>query len=381
MSSIDVISADSHVLEPAGLWMERVDKRLRDRAPRVEPVNGVPSLVAPGSGIQPFALTGFSAAGRSGEELTKFIGTGYEAARPGGWDPAERLKDQEIDGLQGEVVYSSLGMPLFGLEDPELQRGCFAAYNDWVSEFCSYSPNRLFGIALIGLEDVKEGVKELERCRKKGLRGALIAGLSPQDRPYTSRVYDPFWQAAGELGMPISLHVVSAAKRKHLLTPTAQQIAAAEGDAPGIGMIALYMFLTTDVQQSMFMIVLSGVLDRFPKLKIVSAENDTGWLPHFMFRMDHAYEKLHHRANLNLEMTPGELMRRQVFATFQDDPIGPMTYKYFGTDNYMWASDFPHPDSTFPDSHKVIERDFEGIPEDVKKKMVFDNVKRLYGIN
>jgi predicted TIM-barrel fold metal-dependent hydrolase len=381
MSALDVISADSHVLEPAGLWMERVDKRLRERAPRVEPVNGVPSLVAPGSGIQPFALTGFSAAGRSGEDLTKFIGTGYEAARAGGWDPAERLKDQEIDGLKGEVVYSSLGMPLFGLEDPELQRACFAAYNDWVSEFCSYSPDRLFGIALISLEDVMEGARELERCRKKGLRGALIAGLSPEDRPYTSRAYDPFWQAAGELGMPISLHVVSAAKRKHLLTPTAQQIARAEGDAPGIGMIALYMFLTTDVQQSLFMIILSGVLDRFPKLKIVSAENDTGWLPHFMFRMDHAYEKLHHRAKLNLETTPGELFRRQVYATFQDDPIGPMTYKYFGTDNYMWASDFPHPDSTFPDSRKVIERDFEGIPEQIKKKMVFDNVRRLYGIN
>ncbi|MGO9058384.1 MAG: amidohydrolase family protein [Candidatus Binataceae bacterium] len=380
MSGLRVISADSHVLEPANLWVDRVDRRLRDKAPRVEPYKGVPSLIAPGSGIQPFALTGFSAAGRSGEDLTKFIGTGYEAARAGGWDPAERLKDQEIDGLEAEVVYSSLGMPLFGLDDAEVQQACFRAYNDWVSEFCSYSPNRLFGIALIGLDDIKEGVKELERCRKIGLRGALIAGLPPEDAPYSSRAYDPVWQAAAELGMPISLHVVTGARRKHLLTPTAQQIAAREGDAPGIGMIALYMFLTTDVQQSLFTILLGGVLQRFPKLKIVSAENDTGWLPHFMYRMDHAYNKLHHRANLNLELTPGEFMRRQVFATFQDDPIGPMTYKYFGTDNYMWASDFPHPDSTFPDSHKVIEKDFEGVPEEVKKKMVFDNVRRLYGI-
>ena len=125
MASLRVISADSHVLEPGNLWTERVDQRLRDKAPRVEPYNGVPSLIAPGSGIQPFALTGFSAAGRSGEDLTKFIGTGYEAARAGGWDPAERLKDQEIDGLEGEVVYSSLGMPLFGLDDGGLQQACF----------------------------------------------------------------------------------------------------------------------------------------------------------------------------------------------------------------------------------------------------------------
>ncbi len=381
MAALRVISADSHVLEPGNLWMERVDKRLRDKAPRVEPVGGVPSLIAPGSGIQPYALTGFSAAGRSGEDLTKFIGTGYEAARPGGWDPVERLKDQEIDGLEAEVVYSSLGMPLFGLDDAEVQQACFRAYNDWVAEFCSHSPKRLFGIALIGLDDVQDGVRELERCRKIGLRGALIAGLPPEDKPYSSRAYDPFWQAAAELGMPISLHVVTGARRKHLLTPTAQRIAAHEGDAPGIGMIALYMFLTTDVQQSLFEIILSGVLQRFPRLKIVSAENDTGWLPHFMYRLDHAYNKLHHRAGLNLELTPGELMRRQLYATFQDDPIGPMTYRYFGADNYMWASDFPHPDSTFPDSHKVIEKDFEGVPEEVKRRMVFDNVKRLYGID
>ena len=381
MSTLRVISADSHVLEPGNLWMERVDKRLRDKAPRVEPVNGVPSLIAPGSGIHPFALTGFSAAGRSGEDLTKFMGSGYEAARAGGWDPVERLKDQEIDGLEAEVVYSSLGMPLFGLDDAEVQRACFRAYNDWVAEFCAHSPKRLFGIALIGLDDVHEGVKELERCKKIGLRGALIAGLPPENQPYSSRVYDPFWQAAGELGMPISLHVVTGARRKHLLTPTAQRIASHEGDAPGIGFIALYMFLTTDVQESLFEILLSGVPQRFPKLKIVSAENDTGWLPHFMYRLDHAYDKLHHRANLHLEMTPGDFMRRQVFATFQDDPIGPMTWRYFGADNYMWASDFPHPDSTFPDSHKVIAKDFEGVPAEVQQKMVFDNVRRLYEIS
>jgi predicted TIM-barrel fold metal-dependent hydrolase len=381
MVALRVISADSHVLEPGNLWLERVDKRFRDKAPRVELVDSVPSLIAPGSGIQPFALTGFSAAGRSGEELSKFMGTGYEAARPGGWDPVERLKDQDIDGLEAEVVYSSLGMTLFGLDDGELQQACFRAYNDWVAEFCSYSPKRLFGIALISLEDVNEGVKELERCRKIGLRGALIAGLAPEDKPYSSRVYDRFWAAAGELGMPISLHVVTGARRKHLLTPTAQQIASHEGHAPGIAMIALYMFLTTDVQQSLFEIVLSGVLQRHPRLKLVSAENDTGWLPHFMYRMDHAYNKLHHRAKLQLEMTPGEFIRRQLFATFQDDPIGPMTWKYFGADNYMWASDFPHPDSTFPDSHKVIERDFEGVPAEVKQKMVLDNVRRLYGIS
>ena len=307
MASLRVISADSHVLEPANLWTDRVDKRLRDKAPRVEPYKGVPSLIAPGSGIQPFALTGFSAAGRSGEDLTKFIGTGYEAARAGGWDPVERLKDQEIDGLEAEVVYSSLGMPLFGLDDAEVQQACFRAYNDWVSEFCSHSPNRLFGIALIGLDDIKEGVKELERSSKIGLQRRAYRGSAARRSTIQQPRLRPLLAGGGGTGDADFIACGHGCPAQASADAHCAADRAREGDTPGIGMIALYMFLITDVQQSLFTILLGGVLQRFPKLKIVSAENDTGWLPHFMYRLDHAYNKLHHRAKLNLEMTPGRI--------------------------------------------------------------------------
>ena len=94
-------------------------------------------------GVRPFAVAGGFGAGRSGKELKEHLTHGYEAARPGGWDPVERIKDQEIDGVEAEVLYTTLGMPLFGLEDAELQRNCFTVYNDWVAEFCSHSPKRL----------------------------------------------------------------------------------------------------------------------------------------------------------------------------------------------------------------------------------------------
>ena len=370
-----IISADSHVLEPGNLWIDRVDRKFREQAPRVLEQDGSWSLVAPG--ITPVPISSLSAAGKSSEELREHMGKGYEAARSSGWDPAARLKDQDVDGVEAEVLYTSLGMPLFGLEDGELQRACFAAFNDWLVEYCAYSPERLVGIGLISTEDIAGAVAELERCRKLGLRGAMICGLPPSDKQYSNRIYDPLWQAASDLEMPLSLHVVTG-KRKNFLTATAREIVKAESDAPGISRMGMYMFLVTDVQQSLFTIVMGGVLHRHPRLRLISAENDSGWIPHFLYRMDHTYKKLSDSTTFKLDMPPSDYVRRQVWATFQDDPVGPATFKFFGEDNYMWASDFPHTDSTWPNSHQVIEEDFAGVPDEVTRKIVFDNARKLF---
>src|SRR5208283_4304390 len=134
-----VVSADSHVMEPPTLWTERLDRKFQDRAPKVvKNESGTFSFVAPG--IVPFPVAAVFGIGKSGAELKEHLTKGYEAARPSGWDPAERLKDQDIDGVRAEVLYTTLGMPLFGLDDDELRRACFAVYNDWVGQFRSYNP-------------------------------------------------------------------------------------------------------------------------------------------------------------------------------------------------------------------------------------------------
>ena len=132
-----VVSSDSHVMEPADLWTQRLDRRLKDQAPTVVKNEGRPgySFVAPG--VFPFPVASVFAIGKSGDELKEHLTKGYEAARPSGWDPAERLKDQDIDGVAAEVLYTSLGMPLFSLPDSDLQRACFGVYNDWLAEFAA----------------------------------------------------------------------------------------------------------------------------------------------------------------------------------------------------------------------------------------------------
>jgi hypothetical protein len=163
MAALRVISADSHVIEPGDLWTRRLDRSYADRAPRVgtNPIGPGYWLMAPG--INPFPLGPNIATGKSGTELSDHLDKGYEGARSSGWDPVERIKDQEIDGVEAEVLYTTLGMPLFALPDVELQRACFAVYNDWLAEFCSHDPKRLLGVPLISLDDIGLAVAELER--------------------------------------------------------------------------------------------------------------------------------------------------------------------------------------------------------------------------
>src|SRR5215472_6790692 len=190
MAELRLISADSHVMEPLGFWEERLDQKFRDQAPKVVTRPDGKGLLFTAPGINPFPVAGGFGIGKSGAELKEHLKKGYEAARPSGWDPAERIKDQDVDGVEAEMLYTTLGMPLFGLRDAELQHACFQAYNDWLAEFCSHEPKRLIGIALISLADIPRGVRELERCAKRGLKGAMIWGSPPEDKLYDSPLYD-----------------------------------------------------------------------------------------------------------------------------------------------------------------------------------------------
>jgi uncharacterized protein len=318
-------------------------------------------MVAPG-GIQ-FPVAGLFAAGKKGKELQEHMGQGYEASRRSGWDPSERISDQDVDGVTAEVLYTSIGLPLFGLRDRELQSACFRVFNDWLAEYCSANPRRLIGIGLISLADIPLAINELERCVTIGLRGAMIANAPVE--PYHSSIYYPFWDATSRLGVPLSLHIITTSKALSI-------------DQFGTETFTIKLDWMHETQCSLALMILGGVFERFPKLRIVSTENDIGWIPYFLHHLDHSHEK---GLAANLPLKPSEYARRQLFATFQDDPCGVALYDMFGEDNFMWASDFPHSDSTWPHSHDVISRNFLSVPAGAKQKIVCGNAARLYDIH
>jgi predicted TIM-barrel fold metal-dependent hydrolase len=375
MAELQLISSDSHVSEPPDLWVERIDTKYRDRAPRVvlNP-EGQEGAYLVYEGYPPHNLAIGLGAGRTPEELAAFLKTGtYADARPGGWDPAQRLPDMELDGVEAEVLYTTLGFRLFWLKDAGLQRACFRVYNDWLAAYCSYAPKRLKGLALISLYDPKEGAQELERCAKLGLKGAMIWCSPPADQPYSSEIYDPFWAAAQDLDMPVSLHAITGMER----IPW-------EYDAEKRAMRSTVT--PHEIEKSFSILILSGVLERFPRLKIVSAENNCGWLPYYLQRMDRGFARFGPSGTVTpwptkLTLKPSEYFRRQMYCTFIDDSFGVASRHWIGVDNVMWSSDYPHTASTWPHSRDIIERDFKDVSEVEKRKIVRENVAQLYGFD
>jgi predicted TIM-barrel fold metal-dependent hydrolase len=371
MDAQKILSADSHVIEPADVWTARVDKRFLDRAPRVIKHAGSREgdfFVA--EGLRPFPVAGFAVAGVDPKDFAEKMAGGYPGVRPSAWDPALRIRDQERDGVSGEVLYPSLGMRLFQMEDGELRAACFRAYNDWLAYYCAHSPRRLAGVAMVSLDNPLEGVEELKRAASKGLRGAMIWGAAPAERPYSNPSYDPFWAAAQDLGTPISLHILTERR----------------SGSDFRSVMTSYPSLHHSVEQSLTDIIFAGVLERFPELRLVSVENDIGWIAHFLQRLDHSYEKYRYLEEDYLGKDaianpPSYYFRRQVAATFQDDRVGVVTRHFIGVKNLMWGSDFPLSDSTWPNSMEVIARDFEGVPEDERHLMTSDNVAALYGFD
>ena len=368
-----IISADSHIMEPPGLWAERLDRTFRDRAPQV--VNEWKGkkgefLICEGRLLRP--VYGGFPADKPLHEIPPYPQsahprerTGYANARPGGWDPVERLKDQDIDGMAAEVLYPTSAMLFFSIEDLALQQALFRAYNDWLAEFCSHDPKRLVGLALISLDDIEEAVRELERCMKKGLKGALISVLPAAEKQYDNPFYDPFWAAAQDLGVPLSLHL--ATDKKNIVATSRNSY-------------VLYMGILESIQQTLVTIIFSGMLERFPRLKVLSTEHDIGWIAYFIRRLDRAYARFRQSEPTPLQMPPSEYFKRQVYATFQDDPVGLATCGFLGMDNVLWASDYPHVDSTWPHSQSVIEQHFATVSQQDRHKILCANAAKLYGI-
>ncbi len=364
MPSYRLISADSHVNEPPDLWVTRVDNKYRDRAPRL--ATGIPGkegayFLYEGYAPHPIGI-GFGA-GKSPEELKEFLTKGtYADARPGGWDPAERKKDNDIDGVEADVLYTTLGFRIFWLKDAGLQADCVRVYNDWLAEFVSYDPQHMAGLAMISLYDPKAGAKELERCARLGLKGAMIWCSPPQEQPYSSHIYDPFWAAAQELKMPISLHAIT-----------------------GMGVESQWNWgerymrstvLSHEVEKSFSVLIFSGVLDRFPRLQIVSAENNCGWIPYFLQRMDRFAER---SRDFGIKLKPSEYFQRQMWATYIFDYVGVQSRKFIGVDRIMWSSDYPHQASSWPHSQEVVARDFADASAEDLFKITRGNAARLYG--
>jgi predicted TIM-barrel fold metal-dependent hydrolase len=364
-----VLSSDSHVFEPPDLWTQRIDRAFRDRAPRMRRVDGADQLVVEDdqfvSGIGLISNAG----ARFDAPETISGSASFDDVPRGGYDPDQHLADMRIDGVAGEVLYPSQGLFYFKVADTALMSAIFRAYNDWLAEFCQADPARLKGIAMVNLDDVAEGVRELERAARLGLAGAMITEFPLEHRRYDQPEYEPFWAAAAALDMPLSLHTATRRQGK---------IRGAGGktlrDASSRATKAFYPAM------SMCDMIFSGVFERHPRLMLAIVEFELAWAPHLLSTMDYTYRERHEEAFHRFRdgRRPSDFFRSNVFLSFQEDAIGIRLRDTIGVDNMMWGSDYPHSESTFPRSREILAEILAGVPTDEQAKIVGGTTARLY---
>jgi len=333
-----LISTDSHVMEPASVW-DPIPAKHR------EPVQEV------------FDRVGFKRTGLP------------QGAR----DPKARLVDQDQDGIEAEVLFPNDGMVLFGMEakDAEAQAVAFRVYNDWIADFCSVAPGRYFGVPCLSMYDIKGAVAELHRSLDLGLLGALIWQVPDPDLPFTSEHYDPLWAAAAEAGAPVHMHILTG----HSYSRFNKSLRGFERIRHSVNV------KTNDTIEQLYALIFSGVFARHPKLRIVLAESECGWLPFILQQWDYYYERFYKKEDLGIDRHPSEIFFEHVFCTWLEDYSGTRQFTWWGQDNLMWSNDYPHPNMTFPHSRENVLGHIGKLPKEIQLKLVRDNAIRLYNLS
>ncbi len=286
--------------------------------------------------------------------------------------PELRLKEQDRDGLQAEVIYGLLNAGN-RIKDDEVATEFFRIYNDWLSAFCSYDRKRFVGLASLPVHSVEAAAAEARRVSKLNI-GGLDMPVSYRMIPLWSTYWDPLWKVAAETNLAIHIHTISPPPPAY---PVPDQPSAAFKGAARATAIAVFQVHLASVLAA---IIHGGALERFPNLRVVLGESGIGWIPYVLDRMDHEYETRFKTMLSELRMKPSEYWRRQCRATFQADRIGTKLLDDLGIETVMWGSDFPHLDGVYPDSQEYIKDQFGHLPASEVRKIICENAGRFYGL-
>jgi predicted TIM-barrel fold metal-dependent hydrolase len=360
--SNQLISADSHVNPPPTMWAKYLPARLRDQAPRLESTDEGDFEVFEGKRKPVLGINAM--AGRKPEQYSLTIRR-LEEQPAGGHDPRVRLEDMDKDHVHAEVIYGGGPLPS---QNPELRRESHAAYNDWLADFCSESPNRLLGVAYLPCDSPEVAIAEVKRSAKRGLRGCTIPRFPGAEGDWFEPRWDGLWSAILDAGWAAAIHVGGRGR------------VAGMPRTDATGFMSDVLMSKFAMAEAVSHFVLSGLLQRWPDLHIVSVEGQLGWIPFTQYYLDHIWEKHRHWTKSELKQPPSTYLKRQVHATFMEDPIGLRERDLIGVENILWSSDYPHSETTWPNSLKLTSEWMRDFPEQERRKILYENAARLYHI-
>ncbi|MGE3833434.1 MAG: amidohydrolase family protein [Acidimicrobiia bacterium] len=369
-----IISADSHFEIPVEKIVEYLPEKHKKEYTdyrEAKLAEMMASLAGGGSAMTP-ALRNKPAGAPVVAAVPKLTDQLYPAAgRPGGSDPYERLKDMDIDKVDAEVLYLNFGDVdvFYDLSDEACSAG-FEAFTSAALDVAAPDPNRLLPVYPMLLHDIDLAIKEVHRIANQGGRAVMVPAY-PTDfnlAPYHDEIYDPLWSALEDLEMPVSQHVN--------LKKSGREISDWDPTPTKAIMQSLPPIFMAELLGSW---VLTGIFDKHPKLNVVLVEAGIGWIPYYLMRLDKMKDRHNWAARgFELPKLPSEYWHSNMAATFEEDSVGMKLLEELGEDNVMWATDYPHPDCTWPVSQDVLVEQFGGLPEATKRKITHGNAARLY---
>ncbi len=379
-----IFDADAHIDPPHDMWKDYLPSHLKDRAPYIEHAEEGDYVCFEGN-RRPFMMIN-NQAGREGKN---FKMQGRLAEQRKVWEPATRLADMDADGMDAALLFG--GGPLGSL-DNELYVASYEAYQNWVLDFCSAAPDRLFPVGYVPMRDVEETIEHVKRLAKKGFRAINLPAF-PQNKnawetssgvkalksgqvsaltgdqkgglQYFQPEFDKLWSAICDEGLVITFHLGARVPRfgeKQYFLPDMPMSKMAMAEPLGI-------------------FIYNGIFDRFPDLRVGSMESGVGWFAWFAEYNDRTWEKQRFWTESPLKNPPSYYMDTNIYGSFIQDRTGILCRNLPGGKNIMWSSDYPHSETTFPRSREIILRDFEGVPEEDVRAIINDNARKLLGLS
>ncbi len=354
-----VFSADSHVMEPAWIFLDGLPASLKDHAIHARKEGDY--LVTGTKDKMIYRL-------RVGAHSEKALGN---PQRKGIREIPGRLEDMELEGIDAEICFPSLGLWLYALDNADAEAASARLYNDWNDEFLRGNPTRFVRCGMLPVNDFSHTLAELRYLASKGFTAAMLPAVTPPNLPkYNDEKWDPVFALAGELGIVFVMHTGTGL------------VSVVQERGPGAAIIN-YTLQMNDAMRSAMYLVSGGVLDRNPKAKVAFIESGASWLVALAERLDEVAEAHEKFVHPKLSRKPSEIIDDQVWASFQHDRGCILSSRLPGGRNVMWGSDYPHAEGTFPSSRPITETLFEGlnVSEAAKRDILGLNGARLFRID